>query len=240
MSLTVSTERLPIGNLSRFETLRSVFDLLPQLDWSRARVADVGAGLGHFSRMVGEALEARGIVPRARLAACDLAPDEFAYEALDCEPIGPRGRLPWDDASFDAVVSIEVIEHVEDQFGFLRELTRICRPGGTVIVTTPNTLHVGARLRTLTSGFAELYDPLPLREHSPQDLHGHIHPIAPYYLAYGALRAGLVEPMLSTDRRKRSAAFAATLLWPAAWPSGVGSIARTWSASTRCLLAGEP
>lgn len=51
---------------------------------------------------------------------------------------GSPDRLPADDNSFEVVVSIDVHEHLEDCLPFNRELARIVRPGGTVIVTTPN------------------------------------------------------------------------------------------------------
>jgi 2-polyprenyl-3-methyl-5-hydroxy-6-metoxy-1,4-benzoquinol methylase len=47
-------------------------------------------------------------------------------------------RLPFDDASFDAVVSMQVIEHVEEDVAFVRELQRVLRPGGRCWLTTPN------------------------------------------------------------------------------------------------------
>src|SRR5690606_10957467 len=136
--------------------------LLDGLDWARARVVDVGAGNGYFSQALGERLRARGLDPAEHLAACDVVPAEFRYAAVRCDPIAADGRLPYADASFDAVVSIEVVEHVENQFAFLRELARIARPGAPVIVTTPNTLNANSRLRTLLQGFPLLFDPLPL------------------------------------------------------------------------------
>ncbi len=197
-------------------TLRQVAGMIADLDWSAARVADVGAGRGSFSKLVGETLRAQlGLEPRDHVFACDLIPDSFEYDGIDCVKTAPDGSLPFDDASFDAVVSIEVIEHVEDQFAFLRELARIAKPGAPVIVTTPNTLNANSRLRTLTQGFPVLYDPLPLSTHDPRLLGGHIHPISPYFLVYGALRAGLVEPSLHVDRHKLSATWMAALLWPA-------------------------
>jgi SAM-dependent methyltransferase len=177
-------------------------------------VADVGAGRGHFSQLLSAAVRARGLDPRAHVFACDLIPESFDCDDVACVPIAANGRLPYDNNRFDAVVSIEVIEHVEDQFAFLRELARITRPGGIVIVTTPNTLNVNSRLRTLTSGFPLLFDPLPLDVHDPRRLGGHIHPISPYYLAYTALRVGLQRPTFHPDRTKKSAMVLTLLLGP--------------------------
>jgi SAM-dependent methyltransferase len=46
--------------------------------------------------------------------------------------------LPYADASFDSVVSFQVIEHIEDDGSFLREIFRVLRPGGVALITTPN------------------------------------------------------------------------------------------------------
>lgn len=55
------------------------------------------------------------------------------------EPVrkGEADRIPADDESFDVVVSIDVHEHLDDCRPFNRELQRVVRPGGTVVVSTP-------------------------------------------------------------------------------------------------------
>jgi SAM-dependent methyltransferase len=191
--------------------------LLDGLDWTRARVADVGAGNGFFSQALGETLRQRGFDPGACIAACDVVPEEFRYPPVLCAPIGGDGRLPLADAAFDAVVSIEVVEHVENQFAFVRELARIAKPGGVVVITTPNTLNANSRVRTLLQGFPLLFDPLPLAGGDVRHLSGHIHPITPYYLAVTALRAGLVDLSFHPDRTKTSGAILTALLGPALW-----------------------
>jgi SAM-dependent methyltransferase len=206
-----------IAPLSHSVTTSRVLALLDGLDWTTARVADVGAGNGFFSQTLGETLRARGLDPGQHIAACDVVPAEFRYAPIGCAPIGEDGRLPFADASFDAVVSIEVVEHVENQFAFLRELARIAKPGAIVVVTTPNTLNANSRVRTLLQGFPLLFDPLPLDGGDVRHLSGHIHPIGPYYLAVGALRAGLTNLSFHPDRTKTSGAILATLLAPALW-----------------------
>jgi 2-polyprenyl-3-methyl-5-hydroxy-6-metoxy-1,4-benzoquinol methylase len=46
--------------------------------------------------------------------------------------------LPYDGARFDVIVSAEVIEHLENPRFVARELFRLLRPGGTLLLTTPN------------------------------------------------------------------------------------------------------
>lgn len=195
-------------------TSRRVLGLVSDLDWRSARLLDVGAGRGAFCNLLAEWLAERGRVPAEHVQACDLLPESFELDDVACAPLAPDGTLPFAESSFDAVVSLEVVEHVEDQFAFLRELARVVRPGGRVVVTTPNVLSVQSRMRTLAFGFPELFDPLPLSGGDVRLLGGHIHPISPYFLVVAALRAGLERPELHADRVKRSSAFWAVALAP--------------------------
>jgi SAM-dependent methyltransferase len=47
---------------------------------------------------------------------------------------------PFKDSSFDCVVSFQVIEHIRDDHFFLKEISRVLKPGGTAWITTPNRL----------------------------------------------------------------------------------------------------
>jgi 2-polyprenyl-3-methyl-5-hydroxy-6-metoxy-1,4-benzoquinol methylase len=46
--------------------------------------------------------------------------------------------LPFDDGTFDLIVAVEVVEHLENIRAVCREFARLLRPGGKVVLTTPN------------------------------------------------------------------------------------------------------
>lgn len=71
--------------------------------------------------------------------------------------------LPLAAASVDAVVSLQVIEHLWDQPGFLRECRRVLRPGGELAVSTPNRL-------TFSPGRDTPLNPFHTRELAPTEL----------------------------------------------------------------------
>jgi SAM-dependent methyltransferase len=97
-----------------------------------ARVLDWGAGSGHFSYFLARAgYQASGFSFGPYKFAGWL--DDPAYEFTAGSPAEPM-RLPYADASFDAVSSIGVLEHVREtggnEPGTLAEIARILKPGG--------------------------------------------------------------------------------------------------------------
>jgi SAM-dependent methyltransferase len=60
--------------------------------------------------------------------------------------------LPFRTGSFDVVLSMEGIEHFENQTAFVRECARVLKPGGTLLLTTPNMMHLSARLSGVVTG----------------------------------------------------------------------------------------
>ncbi len=119
------------------------------------RVLDVGCGEGAFSAALAEA-GARPVgvevasepVRRARLRHPGL---EFHHAP---------GALPFPAGEFDAVWAGEVIEHVVDGLGLLDELSRVLRPGGRLLISTPDhsrRLVLGLALRR--RAFEAHFDP---------------------------------------------------------------------------------
>ena len=106
-------------------------------------IADVGCGggalwdrlRGRFERCIGiDAVLFEGL------------PLDVDFRAADLD----AGLLPVADCAADVTVAVETIEHLENPRAFMRELTRITRPGGTVVVTTPNQLSALSLLTLAT------------------------------------------------------------------------------------------
>ena len=67
-------------------------------------------------------------------------------------------------------LSVEGIEHLENRFAYLRELRRVLKPQGTLILTTPNIMGLRSRVRFFGSGFYHR-DSRPLREAERNPFH---------------------------------------------------------------------
>lgn len=207
-----------IRPFSHRKTSQKVLDILTAGDISQSKIIDVGSGEGYFAGLLGAYLKKRyAIDPAAVLKACDLFPEQFKYREVPCDRIDANGVLPYDENSFDVAVCIEVIEHIENQFHLIKELFRIVKPGGRVIVTTPNILNINSRWRFLHSGFGLLFSPLSLDSNDPIRLGGHIHPISFYYLAYIFHRCRFRQIKVYFDRKKKSGIFWTLLLYPLIW-----------------------
>lgn len=96
------------------------------------RVLEVGPGEGWLSRI----LSARG----HDVTAVDLASGwlrRLEPGAVRHRAAAAMTQLPFAEASFDAVIAAEVVEHIPDLAQALREAARILVPGGTLVVTVP-------------------------------------------------------------------------------------------------------
>ena len=102
---------------------------------SRERVLDVGCGEGHFASAL---LSAGAEVVGVDVAAEPLRRARERHPELDLRQMPAEGAWPLRDASFDAVWAGEVIEHVADTAGWLSELRRVLRSGGSLLLSTPD------------------------------------------------------------------------------------------------------
>lgn len=97
------------------------------------KLLEFGSGTGNFiqlllSRNCPAHLTGTDIMPRP----CDL-PESVKWVETDLNL-----PVPLENSSFDIVIALEVIEHLENPRAILREITRVMAPGGCLILTTPN------------------------------------------------------------------------------------------------------
>jgi SAM-dependent methyltransferase len=76
---------------------------------------------------------------------------------------GNLAALPLRTATMDVVVTLQVIEHLWDQAGFLHECRRVLRPGGRLLISTPNRI-------TFSPGQENPLNPFHAKEFSPSEL----------------------------------------------------------------------
>lgn len=173
------------------------------------RCLDIGAGSGDLLALLHQTW------PRMQAEACDYHIERFALQDVLITQIDLNTHpLPYPDASFDLVTCSEVLEHVENYRSVLREIQRVLKPNGLMVVTTPNVLNMKSRLRYLVCGFANLFGPLPVKNQDRFHTSGHITPIPYFYLAHSMLDCDFKDLQLSTDKLQNSSRLLSVLFAP--------------------------
>lgn len=124
--------------------------------------------------------------------------------------------LPFQQSSFDAVDLVEVIEHIENQPQLIREIARVLRPGGRVLISTPNILNVVSRLRFLFTGFLR-GRVRPAHYTSKPGQAPNIYLLHFYELYYLLFHYGFEIEKLRRTRVKFAVRFFTYLFWPFMW-----------------------
>jgi len=102
-------------------------------DLQNKNLLDAGCGTGWFSKAACE----KG----ANVTSMDLGENLLAQVAKKCNSkrvIGSILEIPFADNTFDFVVSSEVIEHTPEPYLALKEIYRVLKPGGKMVLSTPN------------------------------------------------------------------------------------------------------
>jgi len=97
----------------------------------RPRILDVGCGTGANLLMLSKYGDAEGV---------DVSEDALAFcreRGLDKVTLGAGEEMPYDDGTFDLVTAFDVVEHMDDDLAGLKEMRRVLRPGGRVLLFVP-------------------------------------------------------------------------------------------------------
>jgi SAM-dependent methyltransferase len=171
--------------------MKIVLEMIQKLG-PKKRILDIPAGNGLLIDHLREAGH--------ECVAADInrAKPDYVYADLD-------SPLPFPDASFDVVTAMEGIEHTLDPSQLIRELCRITRPGGSIIITLPNVQNVYSRFNFLCTGYFYQFHPGMSRYLEPGVLidRGHIAPISYLQLRYLFRHHGAPLAELDGDRWKK-------------------------------------
>jgi len=113
----------------------------------RGRLLDAPAGLGELSYL----LKDRGF----DAVAGDIDENIVKARNVEFQKLDLNRELPFENESFDYVINVEGLEHLENPHHTIGEFARILKHEGKIIMTTPNVLNVFSRLRYLLIGYHE-------------------------------------------------------------------------------------
>jgi SAM-dependent methyltransferase len=152
MSVTGERVSTPEGGFNpTFQRHVAAYALCAPFLPAQARVLDLGCGAGHSFHL---------LAPRETVGV-DLSAEALAGQDRETHVADMRA-LPFDSASFDAVLSVHSIEHVPDARPALAETARVLRPGGVAVFVTPNRLTFGRP--------DEIIDPYHFVEYDPEQM----------------------------------------------------------------------
>jgi SAM-dependent methyltransferase len=106
-------------------------DICARITDRRPRILDVGCGTGANLKTLAEFGDAEGV---------DISEDALQFcreRGLSNVKLGAAEALPYEDGAFDLVTALDVVEHLDDDVGGLREMRRVLRPGGRVLIFVP-------------------------------------------------------------------------------------------------------
>jgi SAM-dependent methyltransferase len=113
----------------RRRIIRAELDKLPLP--AGAQILDAGCGSGRTLQELADYGTVRGL--ELNPEAAEVARGRGVGEVV----IGRLEELPWDDATFDLLTCLDVLEHTPDDRATLRELRRVTKPGGWLLLTVP-------------------------------------------------------------------------------------------------------
>ena len=144
---TIASEAQPIAHIAIHETIERIFKSLPV-----GTVLDVPAGEGALAKR----LQKCGFT----VSCCDLYPQIFRLNDIEIKRGNLDMTLPYPDDSFDYAICVEGLEHIENPANAVRELGRIVKNNGQIIISVPNIMNIEERLKWLFYGYTSHFKPL--------------------------------------------------------------------------------
>jgi SAM-dependent methyltransferase len=175
-----------------------ILEVLKNYGGESGRILDTPAGSGEISKKLQDA--------GFEVYAADIAPELFKLPGVHCEKVDLNQHLPYRDEFFDYILNSNGIEHLEDQYTFVRECYRLLRPHGKLLISTPNILNLKARVANFLLGFPTFHD-RPQNEVNDYKGGGHINNVSYFDLRINLHRNGFKIIMVKTHMYSMTALF---------------------------------
>jgi SAM-dependent methyltransferase len=151
-------------------------------------VLDAGAGQGAFTSW----LAGHGY----RVIALGIEPSQFRFGEARFVQTNLDQGLPFPDQSVEGIAAIEVLEHLENPLGLIREASRCLQRGGWLALTTPNVKSISSRLSFFVRGHHLYFGP------NDYEANGHINPVSIDQIRSIAERAGMTVEIVTYNLGK--------------------------------------
>jgi len=167
-------------------TYDKVLELLGNIEGKK--VLDCGAGKGSFTEKL--------INKKGKIFACDINTQDFKLK-IPFKKANFNKKIPFPTSFFDKVVSVEVIEHLENCSSYIKEINRITKTGGKIVLTTPNIQSIKSKLQFLFSSHFHWFQKKEFGDNGSQ----HIHPIYFEEIIFLLEKYGFHIDKITTNRK---------------------------------------
>lgn len=176
-------------------------------DKPKGRILDIPTGFGALAKKLSEMT--------FNVSCCDADTNQFLAQPLKVDQGDLNGKIPYGDNEFDYVCFLEAIEHTENPYNAVREIARVLKPGGTLIMSTPNYLNIERRLKFLVTGF---FTKPVSQDIFKERFHGqtyamHLSPIGYTLIRFMLEQAGFHITEMTYDKKKPKQLLLKPLVW---------------------------
>jgi len=159
---------------------------------SKGRVLDIPCGQGALS----ERLRKQGF----EIFCGDYDHDNYRIKGGNFHQLDLNCYLPYKEKTFDCVTSVEGIEHIENPHLLIREIGRVLKNSGHLVITTPNIMNIKSRLYFLLRSYFTDFKHFPQPGYQRELLGLHINPIPFGELNYILNRYGFRIKTISCNK----------------------------------------